>query len=94
MAESVELPTSLGIVPFRNKVLLPSAIIQIRCTSPKRCCYHIVDHHTSFVRSGMFTIHAFKDKKCNALSDMLPRQQQWTLCYLKVIFAYFSIYYG
>ncbi|TQD78671.1 hypothetical protein C1H46_035776 [Malus baccata] len=36
MAESVELPTSLSILPFRNKVLLPSAIIRIRCTSPNR----------------------------------------------------------
>ncbi|XP_062073790.1 lon protease homolog 2, peroxisomal isoform X2 [Humulus lupulus] len=34
MAESVELPTRLGILPFRNKVLLPGAIIRIRCTSP------------------------------------------------------------
>ncbi|TQD79272.1 hypothetical protein C1H46_035180 [Malus baccata] len=34
MVESVELPTSLSILPFRNKVLLPSAIIRIRCTSP------------------------------------------------------------
>ncbi|KAI4311612.1 hypothetical protein MLD38_036494 [Melastoma candidum] len=34
MAESVELPTRLAILPFRNKVLLPGAIIRIRCTSP------------------------------------------------------------
>ncbi|KAK0587198.1 hypothetical protein LWI29_018953 [Acer saccharum] len=34
MAESVELPSRLGILPFRNKVLLPGAIIRIRCTSP------------------------------------------------------------
>ncbi|KAL4602255.1 hypothetical protein ACB098_10G032600 [Castanea mollissima] len=34
MAESVELPGRLGILPFRNKVLLPGAIIRIRCTSP------------------------------------------------------------
>ncbi|EXC26738.1 Lon protease-2-like protein [Morus notabilis] len=34
MAESVELPARLGILPFRNKVLLPGAIIRIRCTSP------------------------------------------------------------
>ncbi|KAK1307360.1 hypothetical protein QJS10_CPA10g01058 [Acorus calamus] len=33
MAESVELPSRLGILPFRNKVLLPGAIIRIRCTS-------------------------------------------------------------
>ena len=36
MAESVELPGRLGILPFRNKVLLPGAIIRIRCTSPSR----------------------------------------------------------
>ncbi|RXH67550.1 hypothetical protein DVH24_027697 [Malus domestica] len=36
MTESVELPTSLNILPFRNKVLLLSAIIRIRCTSPNR----------------------------------------------------------
>ncbi|XP_008788653.2 lon protease homolog 2, peroxisomal [Phoenix dactylifera] len=34
MAELVELPGRLGILPFRNKVLLPGAIIRIRCTSP------------------------------------------------------------
>ncbi|XP_010935031.1 lon protease homolog 2, peroxisomal [Elaeis guineensis] len=34
MAELVELPSRLGILPFRNKVLLPGAIIRIRCTSP------------------------------------------------------------
>lgn len=33
MVESVELPSRLGILPFRNKVLLPGAIIRIRCTS-------------------------------------------------------------
>ncbi|CAM8880641.1 unnamed protein product [Rhodiola kirilowii] len=35
MAESVDLPSRLGILPFRNKVLLPGAIIRIRCTSPR-----------------------------------------------------------
>ncbi|KAI7739515.1 hypothetical protein M8C21_013924, partial [Ambrosia artemisiifolia] len=30
----VELPTRIGILPFRNKVLLPGAIIRIQCTSP------------------------------------------------------------
>lgn len=34
MGETVELPNRLGILPFRNKVLLPGAIIRIRCTSP------------------------------------------------------------
>ncbi|CAA6669740.1 unnamed protein product [Spirodela intermedia] len=34
MAETVELPGRLAILPFRNKVLLPGAIIRIRCTSP------------------------------------------------------------
>ncbi|KAL9249848.1 Lon protease homolog 2, peroxisomal-like protein [Drosera capensis] len=34
MAEPVELPSRLGILPFRNKVLLPGAIIRIRCTTP------------------------------------------------------------
>ncbi|CAA3012529.1 lon protease homolog 2, peroxisomal [Olea europaea subsp. europaea] len=34
MAESVDLPIRLAILPFRNKVLLPGAIIRIRCTSP------------------------------------------------------------
>ncbi|KAI3441925.1 uncharacterized protein J3R85_001984 [Psidium guajava] len=34
MAESVGLPSRLAILPFRNKVLLPGAIIRIRCTSP------------------------------------------------------------
>ncbi|GKU95677.1 hypothetical protein SLEP1_g9006 [Rubroshorea leprosula] len=33
MAESVELPSRLAILPFRNKVLLPGAFIRIRCTS-------------------------------------------------------------
>ncbi|XAR70586.1 Endopeptidase La [Bertholletia excelsa] len=33
MAELVELPSRLAILPFRNKVLLPGAIIRIRCTS-------------------------------------------------------------
>ena len=36
MAESVDLPSRLAILPFRNKVLLPGAIIRIRCTSPSR----------------------------------------------------------
>ncbi|KAM1060038.1 hypothetical protein ACFX2B_024478 [Malus domestica] len=39
MAELVELPISLSILRFRNKILLPSAIIRICCTSPNRCCY-------------------------------------------------------
>ncbi|KAJ8466025.1 hypothetical protein OPV22_028577 [Ensete ventricosum] len=34
MAEPAELPSRLAILPFRNKVLLPGAIIRIRCTSP------------------------------------------------------------
>ncbi|KAL6547981.1 hypothetical protein OROHE_009686 [Orobanche hederae] len=34
MAELVELPGRLAILPFRNKVLLPGAVIRIRCTSP------------------------------------------------------------
>lgn len=34
MAEAIELPNRLGILAFRNKVLLPGAIIRIRCTSP------------------------------------------------------------
>ncbi|KAL3619415.1 hypothetical protein CASFOL_036985 [Castilleja foliolosa] len=34
MTESVQLPGRLAILPFRNKVLLPGAIIRIRCTSP------------------------------------------------------------
>ncbi|XP_010518860.2 PREDICTED: lon protease homolog 2, peroxisomal, partial [Tarenaya hassleriana] len=33
VAESMELPSRLAILPFRNKVLLPGAIIRIRCTS-------------------------------------------------------------
>ncbi|XP_042495509.1 lon protease homolog 2, peroxisomal-like [Macadamia integrifolia] len=33
MADSFELPSRLAILPFRNKVLLPGAIIRIRCTS-------------------------------------------------------------
>lgn len=35
--ESVELPNRLAILPFRNKLLLPGAVIRIRCTSPSRC---------------------------------------------------------
>lgn len=35
MAETVELPSRLAILPFRNKVLLPGAVIRIRCTSPR-----------------------------------------------------------
>ncbi|KAL4199586.1 hypothetical protein AMTRI_Chr03g51920 [Amborella trichopoda] len=34
MAEMVELPGRLAILPFRNKVLLPGSIVRIRCTSP------------------------------------------------------------
>ncbi|KAF8759431.1 hypothetical protein HU200_010479 [Digitaria exilis] len=35
MADSpVELPSRLAILPFRNKVLLPGAIVRIRCTNP------------------------------------------------------------
>ncbi|KAL9242731.1 hypothetical protein vseg_016702 [Gypsophila vaccaria] len=34
MGESMEIPNRLGILAFRNKVLLPGAIIRIRCTSP------------------------------------------------------------
>ncbi|KAI7732841.1 hypothetical protein M8C21_022169, partial [Ambrosia artemisiifolia] len=30
--EPVELPSRIGILPFRNKVLLPGAVIQIQCT--------------------------------------------------------------
>jgi hypothetical protein len=32
----VELPSRLAILPFRNKVLLPGAIVRIRCTNPSR----------------------------------------------------------
>ncbi|XP_052168162.1 lon protease homolog 2, peroxisomal [Oryza glaberrima] len=31
---AVELPGRLAILPFRNKVLLPGAIVRIRCTNP------------------------------------------------------------
>ncbi|CAL9200419.1 unnamed protein product [Musa hybrid cultivar] len=34
MVELAELPSRLAILPFRNKVLLPGAVIRIRCTSP------------------------------------------------------------
>ncbi|KMZ76108.1 hypothetical protein ZOSMA_106G00130 [Zostera marina] len=34
MEEMVDLPSRLAILPFRNKVLLPGAIVRIRCTSP------------------------------------------------------------
>ncbi|XP_057872733.2 lon protease homolog 2, peroxisomal isoform X1 [Cryptomeria japonica] len=34
MTDSVELPAKLAILPFRNRVLLPGAIVRIRCTSP------------------------------------------------------------
>ncbi|KAK3129608.1 hypothetical protein QOZ80_6BG0482300 [Eleusine coracana subsp. coracana] len=35
MADSpVDLPSRLAILPFRNKVLLPGAIVRIRCTNP------------------------------------------------------------
>ncbi|CAN6486861.1 unnamed protein product [Victoria cruziana] len=34
MVEPVELPSRLAILPFKNKVLLPGAIIRIRCTTP------------------------------------------------------------
>lgn len=30
----MDLPSRLAILPFRNKVLLPGAIVRIRCTSP------------------------------------------------------------
>ncbi|KAG8057550.1 hypothetical protein GUJ93_ZPchr0002g24812 [Zizania palustris] len=33
-AAPVELPGRLAILPFRNKVLLPGAIVRIRCTNP------------------------------------------------------------
>ncbi|KNA25027.1 hypothetical protein SOVF_009660 [Spinacia oleracea] len=36
MGEAVELPSRLGILAFRNKVLFPGAMIRIRCTSPSR----------------------------------------------------------
>jgi hypothetical protein len=32
----VDLPGRLAILPFRNKVLLPGAIVRIRCTNPSR----------------------------------------------------------
>ncbi|PKA60744.1 Lon protease like 2, peroxisomal [Apostasia shenzhenica] len=35
MAEMVELPSRLAILPFRNRVLLPGAVIRIRCTSSR-----------------------------------------------------------
>eukprot|EP01018_Ginkgo_biloba_P007468 Gb_18856 [translate_table: standard] len=34
MVDIVELPSRLAILPFRNRVLLPGAIVRIRCTSP------------------------------------------------------------
>ncbi|XP_074269748.1 lon protease homolog 2, peroxisomal isoform X2 [Silene latifolia] len=34
MADHMDLPNRLGILAFKNKVLLPGAIIRIRCTSP------------------------------------------------------------
>jgi hypothetical protein len=33
MAEHFDLPSTIAILPFRNKVLLPGAVIGIRCTS-------------------------------------------------------------
>lgn len=51
MAESIELPSRLAILPFRNKVLLPGAIIRIRCTSPSRYLFLIV---TLFLFPALF----------------------------------------
>lgn len=34
MVDAVELPSRLAVLPFRNRVLLPGAIVRIRCTSP------------------------------------------------------------
>lgn len=48
MAESVELPSRLAILPFRNKVLLPGAIIRIRCTSPSRYFFMLLENCVDF----------------------------------------------
>ena len=55
MVESVELPSRLGILPFRNKVLLPGAIIRIRCTSSSR----YVSRNTSDYSSVFFFFFLF-----------------------------------
>lgn len=65
MAESVELPSRLGILPFRNKVLLPGAIIRIRCTSPSRfslalslslSCYSKFKYVFDFLENSVFYV--------------------------------------
>lgn len=63
MAESVELPSRLAILPFRNKVLLPGAIIRIRCTSPTR--YFQPTEHCLFllVTVNLECIHFTIDSK-------------------------------
>lgn len=34
--DEIQLPRRLGLLPFKNKVLLPGAVVRLRCTSPAR----------------------------------------------------------
>ncbi|KAG1359390.1 Lon protease, peroxisomal [Cocos nucifera] len=70
MAEPVDLPSRLGILPFRNKVLLPGAIIRIRCTSPSSVML-VEQELWQKEEKGLIGVLPVRDTEAAAVGSML-----------------------
>ncbi|CAD6224079.1 unnamed protein product [Miscanthus lutarioriparius] len=71
MADSpVELPSRLAILPFRNKVLLPGAIVRIRCTNPSSV--KLVEQELwQKVEKGLIGVLPVRDSEATAVGSLL-----------------------
>ncbi|XP_042464179.1 lon protease homolog 2, peroxisomal-like isoform X2 [Zingiber officinale] len=70
MEETVELPSRLAILPFWNKVLLPGAVIRIRCTSPSSV--KLVEHELwQKEKKGLIGVLPVKDSEGAAVGSLL-----------------------
>nr|CAD1821354.1 unnamed protein product [Ananas comosus var. bracteatus] len=74
MAESMELPSRLAILPFRNKVLLPGAIVRIRCTSRAEfgCSVKLVEQELwQREEKGLIGVLPVRDSEAAAVGSLL-----------------------
>lgn len=66
----MELPSRLAILPFRNKVLLPGAVIRIRCTSP-RSVKLVEQELWQREEKGLIGVLPVRDAEAAAFSSLL-----------------------
>jgi len=66
----VELPSRLAVLPFRNKVLLPGAIVRIRCTNPSSV--KLVEQELwQKEEKGMIGVLPVRDSEATAVGSLL-----------------------